>query len=229
MKTHATLLVIIWKTFGWQTSGHFKKTSELLNLRALKFSPVNKIHIFQCTGKIFCVEFQRYPLKFHKKYLTHTLKDTIFIKHWNLGAFKFKSSYAFLKCPWRTLSAGTLELFPQIYLHAFNRIWIAIVRSWTWTSFKPLKYSLFHYAVVSSQLFPSILYGFSQNNDSGLNFYMFVVMPFWYLYLYHKEQSGNTIRMQYPSVITATFVYKILTTDSQQNAHKIKIWGAICV
>ena len=67
--------------------GRFKKTYELLNLRALKISPVNKIHIFQCMGKIFCVEFQRVPLKFHTKYLTHTLKDTIFIQHWN-----FKSS-----------------------------------------------------------------------------------------------------------------------------------------
>ena len=67
--------------------GRFKNTYELLNPRALKFSYVNKIHIFQCTGKIFCVEFQRYPLKFHTKYLTRTLKDMIFIQHWN-----FKSS-----------------------------------------------------------------------------------------------------------------------------------------
>ena len=41
--------------------GRFKNTFELLNLRALNYSPVNKIHIFQCMGKIFCVEFQRYP------------------------------------------------------------------------------------------------------------------------------------------------------------------------
>ena len=61
--------------------GRFKNTYELLNLRALKFSPVKKIHVFQCIGKIFCVEFQRYPLKFHIKYLTHTLKDIIFIQH----------------------------------------------------------------------------------------------------------------------------------------------------
>ena len=67
--------------------GHFKNTYELLNLRALKFPHVNKIYIFQCMGKIFCVEFQRYPLKFHTKYLTHTLKWIIFIQHWN-----FKSS-----------------------------------------------------------------------------------------------------------------------------------------
>ena len=55
----------------------FKNTYELLNLRALTFSPVNKILIFQCMGRIFCVEFQRH----------HTLKDMIFIQHWN-----FKSS-----------------------------------------------------------------------------------------------------------------------------------------
>ena len=67
--------------------GCFKNTYDLLNLRALKFSPVNKIHIFQCMGKIFCVEFQWVPLKFHTKYLTHTLKDTIFMQNWN-----FKSS-----------------------------------------------------------------------------------------------------------------------------------------
>ena len=46
------------------------------------------MHIFQCMGKIFCVEFQRVPLKFHTKYLTQTLKDTILIQRWN-----FKSSW----------------------------------------------------------------------------------------------------------------------------------------
>ena len=61
--------------------GRLKNTYELLNLRALKFPPVNKIYIFQCMGKIFCVEFQRCPLKFHTKYHTHTLKDMIFIQH----------------------------------------------------------------------------------------------------------------------------------------------------
>ena len=38
-------------------------------LQALKFSPVNKIHIFLCMGKVFCVEFQKVPFKFHTKYL----------------------------------------------------------------------------------------------------------------------------------------------------------------
>ena len=67
--------------------GRFKNTYELLNLRALKISKLHKNYIFQCMGKIFCVEFQRVPLKFHTKYLTHTLKDVDFIHIW-----KFKNS-----------------------------------------------------------------------------------------------------------------------------------------
>ena len=34
---------------------------------------------FSVMGKIFCVEFQRVPSKFHTKYLAHTLKDVDFI------------------------------------------------------------------------------------------------------------------------------------------------------
>ena len=73
--------------WGCHLGGHFKNAGELLNLRVLKFSPVNKMYIFQCMGMIFCVEFQRVPLKFHTKYLTHTLKDDNSIQCW-----KFKSS-----------------------------------------------------------------------------------------------------------------------------------------
>ena len=62
--------------------GRFKNTYELLNPRALKISMLYKNRIFQCMGKIFCVEFQRYPLKFHSKYLTHTFKDVHFIHRW---------------------------------------------------------------------------------------------------------------------------------------------------
>ena len=61
------------------TRGAFKKRDEFLNLRALKISVLYENHIFQCMGKIFCVKFQRVPLKFQTKYLTHTLKDVDFI------------------------------------------------------------------------------------------------------------------------------------------------------
>ena len=52
---------IISGTGAW---GRFKKVYELLNLGALKFST---LYIFQCMGKIFCVEFRRVPLEFHTK------------------------------------------------------------------------------------------------------------------------------------------------------------------
>ena len=32
--------------------------------------------------RIFCVEFQRVPLKYHIKHLTHIMKDTIFMQCW---------------------------------------------------------------------------------------------------------------------------------------------------
>ena len=68
--------------------GRFRNAYELLNVRAFNISMLYKNHIFQCMGKIFCVEFQRVPLKFHTKYLTHTLKDVDFINRWT-----FKSSW----------------------------------------------------------------------------------------------------------------------------------------
>ena len=43
------------------SGGRFKNTYELLNPRALKISMLYKNRIFQCMGKIFCVEFQRFP------------------------------------------------------------------------------------------------------------------------------------------------------------------------
>ena len=46
-------------------------------------------------GKIFCVEFQREPLKFHTKYHTHTLNDMILFEI--LKAFK--SNTAFFNTP----------------------------------------------------------------------------------------------------------------------------------
>ena len=55
--------------------GHFKKIYELLNLRDLIVAQLYENRIFQWMGKIFCVEFQRYPLKYHTKYLTHPLKE----------------------------------------------------------------------------------------------------------------------------------------------------------
>ena len=43
--------------FGGQ--GTYKNIYKVLNLRGLKFSHVNKTHIFQCMGKMFVWEFKR--------------------------------------------------------------------------------------------------------------------------------------------------------------------------
>ena len=71
----------------------FKSTHEL---RALNFHLCIKKHL-SMYGHDICVEFQRIPLKFHTKYLAHTLKDTISVQHWNW--FRFKNSCEFMKCP----------------------------------------------------------------------------------------------------------------------------------
>ena len=68
--------------------GGFKKEYELLNLRALRTSTLYKNHIFQCLDKICCVIFQRYPLKFHTKYIDHALKYMYFVHMW-----KFKGNW----------------------------------------------------------------------------------------------------------------------------------------
>ena len=97
--------------WDYYPGGRFKNTDELLNLRALKFSPLNKICLSHCMGKIFCVEFQRYPLKFH---------TNIFPIHWKiwfvfnieiLRAPRFKSSYTIARPPHQppVILYGTLE------------------------------------------------------------------------------------------------------------------------
>ena len=39
-------------------------------------------------GNICCVKFQRVPLKFHTKYITHTFKDTINMHYWEFQSWE---------------------------------------------------------------------------------------------------------------------------------------------
>ena len=59
--------------------GRFKNVYDVVNLTAPKYSILNENCLFQCMGKIFCVGFQNFPLKFHKKYLTNSLEGVLFI------------------------------------------------------------------------------------------------------------------------------------------------------
>ena len=73
--------------------GRFKNTYELLTLRAHEFSPVNKIYIFQCMGKEFCVELDtlwNVIIPIHRKiWLLYNIEI--------LRALMFKSPYSFFK------------------------------------------------------------------------------------------------------------------------------------
>ena len=71
----------------------------------IKSSLLNKLHIFQCMAKIFCVKFQRvyYPT-------THTLRDAFLIQYWtfkNSQIYKlsrntprFWTHKKHYSCPW---------------------------------------------------------------------------------------------------------------------------------
>ena len=58
-------------------SGRSKNAYELLNLIAVKIATLHKNCFFQCMGKIFCVEFRRYNMKFNR--ISYPLKDVHFI------------------------------------------------------------------------------------------------------------------------------------------------------
>ena len=87
----ATLICCEWKPqpeSERERGSHFKNAYKLLNLTGLEISTLYMNCIFQCMGKLFCVEFQRYPLKFHTKILPIHWKMCIKM-HW----WKFKSSW----------------------------------------------------------------------------------------------------------------------------------------
>ena len=46
--------------------------------RKSEYSYINKLHIFQCMGKTFCVEFHREPLKLHKKTYPYIERDDFY-------------------------------------------------------------------------------------------------------------------------------------------------------
>ena len=83
----------------WLLTICFKNLYESVYLEALGSSFLKKSTYLSMYGWDILSGFQRVPLKFHTKYLTHPLKDTIFFIRYG----KFESSqiyeYAFLKRP----------------------------------------------------------------------------------------------------------------------------------
>ena len=60
-------VTVIYVNIVVDAQGAVKNAYERLNLKSLEISTLYKNHIFQCMGKIFCVEFPSYPWKFHTK------------------------------------------------------------------------------------------------------------------------------------------------------------------
>ena len=67
-----------WPQFANIFKCYFFHLCKNAHMNGLEYSSLNKMYIFQCIGKRFCVEFQKMPLKFHTKYFTHTLKAILF-------------------------------------------------------------------------------------------------------------------------------------------------------
>ena len=77
-----------------------------LETRDFKISVLNKSHIFQCMGNIFCVEFQRYPLKFRTKCLPLILEDVYLIQMYKNNGDKGLVSTLVIHAPpaaWRVI------------------------------------------------------------------------------------------------------------------------------
>ena len=86
---HGTISKCLWileskssKTF---TSVQITYLS-MLNLRVLKISYQYKMHIIQCMGKIFCVEFQGEPLNLHTKLSYPYIESWDCVYPWNVWA-----------------------------------------------------------------------------------------------------------------------------------------------
>ena len=98
-------------------AGHFKNTYELLNLRALKYSPADKTYIFNVWVRYFAWNF--------KGTLWNSTQNILLI-HWKiwfsynieiLRALRFKSSYAFLKRPpWGHINIKTIFPYTAILI-----------------------------------------------------------------------------------------------------------------
>ena len=122
-----TLVVfnILWKcksfslgTLAWPWHGDcFTNSCKLLNVIFFFSFHFWIKDIFQCMGKLFCVEFQGVPLKFHTKYLPHTLKDMNFVWHQDFKSSQIRARTHFRNDPWCQ--------FLGVWIPADTRCWMS--------------------------------------------------------------------------------------------------------
>ena len=117
-----------------QRSGGRLKNMSVLNLRAIRFSTLYEI-IFQCMGKIFCVNFQSELVKFHTKYLSHAWKiqflviEILFKEFLDLRACVFEKPPLWQKLMFQVLVLPTLlpnygyRWYHLCVQFKFNKLW----------------------------------------------------------------------------------------------------------
>ena len=125
-------------------SGTFENHYEVVNLWALKVLLLNKLHIFQCMGEIFCVKFQWAHLKCHTKHLIHSLCDAIFIWCWKFKSLQIEELIWVCKscmCRWRN---GITKA--RKWVHPKTNPEFARLLPWHWRNIMiaevPVKHSL---------------------------------------------------------------------------------------
>ena len=101
----------------------FKHIYEHWNRRALEIVTLYEIQIFQYKGEIFCMEYQRFPLKFHTKYHINTLKYDNFIQCWKFKSFQnwelIKSMH---RLAWETELSGKITILHNKFRLQSNTI-----------------------------------------------------------------------------------------------------------
>ena len=118
--------------------GGFKNVYLLVNLGASKFSILNKNRLFRCMGKIFCVEFQRFPLKFHTNYLTHTFNDLYLIDMFFTSSWIYEVVSVFEMPPLKSCNVSVVHSFilswwilPKILHRAQHYNWHGPIIKWS--------------------------------------------------------------------------------------------------
>ena len=82
-----------------QSRGLHQNASDLLNLRDFKFSSLNTINIFQCTGKIYFFIIWNNTFEFPRQISYQYIEGNDFIQLWILLSPRFKRPCVFLKSP----------------------------------------------------------------------------------------------------------------------------------
>ena len=82
---HSVSMVAVWCLMFCDSGARLTKAYGITIQRYRKSHTkikVSKMLILWCMDSKFCLKFQRFPFKFHKKFLTHTAQNMHFTRCW---------------------------------------------------------------------------------------------------------------------------------------------------